>query len=126
MSRWLSVVSRTAALSLTLLFATVGHGADRVVRGEDLTLARGETNRLYVTLESLGDENLVRFSVCYDTNLLVLVDALAGAAVSNTVPAPSFETNIISAESDGRVGITITLDATSAQTWSAGSNSIAE
>src|ERR1051325_7178554 len=102
MSRLLSVVSRTAALCVALLFAGPGRGADRTLRAENLTLARGETNRLYVTLESLGDESAVHFSVCYDTNLLVLVQAVPGTSVSSAVPPGSFDTNITFAQSDGR------------------------
>ena len=84
-------------------------GAQRAIRGMDMTVVRGETNRLYISLEALGDENAVGFSLCYDTNLLKLIGAVRGSAVSNTSPAASFSTNILQAESLGRLGIGIGL-----------------
>ena len=76
--------------------------ADSVVRGLDLTIPRGETNRLFVVLDSQGNENAIAFSLCYDTNLVSFVRAVRGVDSTNaaaTLVVGSTQTN------RGRIGL---------------------
>src|ERR1043166_10268259 len=104
MTKLLNVLLR-AGLPLALLLAASLHGADRIIRAKDMTVARGETNRLYISLEGLGNENALGFSVCFDTNLLTLVSVRRFVSKQTLKPNPSFSANISQAATQGRVGI---------------------
>ncbi len=126
MSKQLHVLFRAGVLSLALSLANYCVGADSVVRAQDLTVARGETNKLFISLESLGAENALGFTLCYDTNLLTLLPPLIrGEAISNLHPTAVFSSDT-SAESNGWAGLSIGLDAGAGEAWPAGTNFLVE
>src|SRR6185436_7717557 len=89
--------------------------------------ARGETNRLFISLEGLGSENALGFTLCYDTNLLTLIPPVVrGAAISNLYPAATFTPDTSAAEANGWIGVSIALDAIAAETWPADTNFLVE
>ncbi|MFM1769790.1 MAG: hypothetical protein RJA22_2319 [Verrucomicrobiota bacterium] len=98
-------------------------GSLRVVRVSDASVARGQTNRLLVVLESQGDENALGFSLCFDTNALTFVRAVRGVDATNA--AATFNTNLLSS-ARGQIGFAFGLDIGSGQTFAAGSNVLAE
>ena len=57
MSKWLNSLFKAGVLSWALSLTADCMGADRILRAQDMTVARGETNTLLISLESLGDEN---------------------------------------------------------------------
>src|SRR5688572_29867537 len=131
MSKQLYVLFRAGVLSLALSLANYCGAADRIVRAHDMTLARGETNKLFISLEGFGTENALGFTLCYDTNLLTLLTPLVrGEAISNLHPAAIFSPDT-GAESNGWVGLFIGLQPYTPQsgageTWPAGTNSLVE
>ena len=48
-----------------LALAPAGHAANSVVRAVDMTVARGETNHVFIVLDSVGIENGVELSLCF-------------------------------------------------------------
>src|SRR6185503_13534742 len=105
--------------ALALLPAPASHAAAPLLRATGMTVARGETNRLFIVLEAVGDENAAGFSLCYDTNLLTYIRAVRGAdALSATL---NLNTNQISR---GRVGIGVALSSGTA--FAQGSHSVVE
>src|SRR5438045_185998 len=112
MSKRLNVLLRAGALSLVLSLATHCSGAERIVRAHDVTVTRGETNRLFISLEAAGSENALCFTLCYDTNHLTLLPpVIRGAAISNLYPTATFTPDVAAAQSNGWVGMFIGLDA---------------
>ena len=75
--KWLENGWKFSALLMALLLVSSGQAADRVVRVEGLTLAPGQTNRVRVILESLGNEKALGFNLAYDPAVLRFVRALA-------------------------------------------------
>ena len=127
-SRLSSLVPRLF-LALLLAFAGVADsaGADRVLRAQDFTVARGQTNTLRISLEGLGDENALGFTVCFDTNLLALVPPVRrGVAISNLFPSATFTPNTQALETNGWIGLVIGLDIGNLETWPAGTNELVE
>ena len=115
----------SALLALALAVGTLGtaRAADSVVRALDLTIARGETNRMHIVLEAQGTENAVGFSLCYDTNLLTFIRAVRGADSTNAVATLSVGTN---QTFRGRVGFILGLDIPSEQVFPIGTHRIIE
>ncbi len=112
-------------LSLALSLASQCQGADSVVRAHDMTLVRGETNTLFISLEALGTENALGFTLCYDTNqLTMLPPVLRGGTISNLHPTATFTPDTTGAESNGWIGLFIGLDA--GEAWPAGTNFLVE
>ncbi|HTD65519.1 MAG TPA: BACON domain-containing carbohydrate-binding protein, partial [Candidatus Limnocylindria bacterium] len=127
MTKLFHVLRCVGMLALALALASAGQGADRVLRAQDMSVTRGETNVLRLDLESFdGDENALRFSLCYDTNYLTLISVAVSSAMTNSFPNAAFSTDVSQAESDGRLGITLALDASLNQTWSAETNHIVD
>jgi hypothetical protein len=136
MSRFLNRLLPWGLLLPAFLLTNVSRGADTVIRAEDMSIGRGQTNRLYITLESLGNENALGFTLCFDTNYLTFLSAVRGSAVTNIaienanngLNPPSLSINSSRAASQGLVGIILGLDIFNdpPQTWNAGSNSIIE
>ena len=126
MRNWFNALIRAGVLSSALSLATHCPGADSIVRAHDMSVARGETNKLFISLESLGAENALGFTLCYDTNLLTLLPPLIrGEAISNLHPTAIFSPDT-GAESNGWAGLFIGLDAGAGETWPAGTNSLVE
>ena len=61
-----------------------------------------KTNRVRIALESLGNENALGWSLCFDTSQLTFVGAVRGSALSNVTH--SFNVNT-SAVTQGRLGL---------------------
>ena len=116
MTKFLNVYLRAAVLLLALLMVPAGRGADRALRSSGMTVQRGQTNRIVISLGSLGDENSIGFSLCFDTNLLTAVRAVRGSGISNLFPTASFSPNLLES-TNGRVGIFIGLS--TGQAWPA-------
>src|SRR5687768_14188380 len=74
---------RLAALVSLVLFAQTGQGASRVIRAHDMNIVPGQTNRLFISLESPGDVSALNFNIAYNTNLLTFVQAVAGVDAAN-------------------------------------------
>src|SRR4051812_44410928 len=74
---------RAILLFLALVLPSAGYSTGRIVRAVDRSVSRGETNRLAVLLEAQGDENRVKFSLCYDANLLAFIEAVRGSDATN-------------------------------------------
>src|SRR5436190_2626950 len=105
--------------AIALLSAPTGQAAARVHRATAMTVARGETNRVFIMLDALGDENASGFSLCYDTNLLTYIKAVRGAdALSATL---NLNTNQVFR---GRLGAALGLS--SGSSFPAGTLSILE
>ena len=99
-------------------------GSLRIVRAADMNVARGQTNRVLVVLESTGIENAVGFSLSFDTNLLTFVEAVRGIDATNLNAAPP---NVNTSElAQGRVGVALSLDVFSGQVFEPGSNVLVE
>ena len=127
MRKCLNTLLQAGVLSLALAFAVEAAGADRVLRAHDFTVARGQTNTLRISLESLGDVNALGFTVCFDTNLFALVPPVRrGAAISNLYPSATFTPNTAALETNGWIGLVIGLDIGTGETWPAGTNQLAE
>ena len=69
-------------LPLALWLASSSHAASRVVRALDTSMTRGETNRLIIALDAEGDEHFVDWSLSYDTNFLIFLEATLGTDAS--------------------------------------------
>ena len=123
MTKLFNVYLRAGVLLLALCLVPAGQGADRAFRSTPMTVMRGETNSLLISLESLGDENALGFTLCYDPNLLTVVRGVRGSAISNLFPTASFSTNLLQT-TNGRVGIFIGLG--TGLTWPVGTNAIVE
>lgn len=111
-------------LVLASLLLSWSHAADRVIRVEGMTVAPGETNRVRLVLESLGNEKALGFNLAYDPALLTFVRAAAGddsvslgAALNSN---PNETTNF------GRLGVLLSFDLFSPDTYPAGTNFIAD
>jgi len=127
MRKCLNTLLQAGVLSLALAFAVESAGADRVIRAHDFTVARGQTNTLFISLDSLGNENALGFTVCFDTNLLDLVlPVRRGTAISNLYPSATFTPNTAALETNGWLGVVIGLDIGSGETWPAGTNQLVE
>src|SRR4051812_1081306 len=98
--------TKAVLLLLAMFLASVGYAADRTVQALDLSLSRGETNRLFIVLESQGDENTVDFSLCYDPTQLSFIEAVRGADATNASAVLSIDT---AQTLSGQLGLTITL-----------------
>ena len=110
--------------SLSILFVgQASFGADRIIRARDMAVAPGQTNRLFIALESLGDESALGFSLAFNTNQLIFVQAVGGTDSTNAGATVQVNTNQLGA---GRVGLAIGLDIFSGATYAAGTNVIAE
>ncbi len=122
--KWLENGWKIGALLLVTLLMSTSHAASRVIRVEGTTLAPGETKRVRVVLESLGDEKALGFNLGYNPAVLRFVNAAAGAdsvAVGATLrPNPNQTTNF------GRLGVTLSLDFFTTNTFPAGTNFIAD
>ena len=120
-SGWL----RMGALCSLILLAQTGLGATRTVRVQNLTLMPGQTNRMLVQLEALGDESAVGFSIAYNTNLIRFVDAVLGVDSTNANAAPPI-VNLDEVATFGRVGLAVGLDLFGGVTYPEGTNVIFE
>ena len=117
--------SSFAPLLLCLLLATSGHAASRVVRVQDMTVAPGQTNRLLLVLESLGDENAFGVNLAYNTNLLTFVRAVRSTDSTNM--NATLNVNANQTTNFGRLGLACGLEiSTEGFTYPAGTNLIAE
>ena len=94
-------------LVLLFVFAAAAQAAmaQRAIVVADTTALHGETGCVAVALQSLGDENAVSFSLCFDTNLLTYVSATRGTDAAGS----TFFLNTGQAAS-GRLGILVGLD----------------
>src|SRR5205823_6302840 len=90
-------------LPLAMLLAQTSYGAGRSVQAVDLSLSRGQTNRLSIRLESQGDENALKFSLCYDPALLTFIGAARGTDATNAGATMNVNTDI------GQLGFTLAL-----------------
>jgi hypothetical protein len=84
MKRTSKVLLQAAVLIMALLLCGVAQAATRAVRAENMSLARGETNKLFVSFDTLGDEYAVSFTLCFDTNQLAFVGAVRASGVAGT------------------------------------------
>src|SRR5436190_13807149 len=82
-----------AALALMLCFAPAGQGASPVIRAGNMTVVPGQTNRLFISLESSGDVAALGFNLAYNTNLLRFVRAVAGIDATNAGAALNVNPN---------------------------------
>jgi hypothetical protein len=127
MSKWLNSLFKAGVLSWALSLTADCMGADRILRAQDMTVARGETNTLLISLESLGDENALGFTLCFDTNHLQLVPPVRrGSAISNLFPSASFTANTNRAFTNGLISVIVGLDIGMAEVWPAGTNQLVE
>ena len=108
----LSKVFCWLVLLLPLLRPAGAAAADRSVHPVDMSVLRGQTGRLQVMLEAQGNEQELRFSLCYDTNLLTFVQAVRGRDATNVNAALTVNTS--QALAAGQVGLTVGLPAGSA------------
>ena len=109
-------------LLMTLWMSSASYAADRSVSAMDMSVSRGQTNRLSVVLASQGDENTLNFSLCYDPSLLIFIDAVRGSDATNAQATLSVDKNQIGS---GQVGLVLGLP--SGQTFApAGSKSIVQ
>lgn len=121
--KWLENGWKIGALLLVLLSMSPGHAASRVIRVEGVTLAPGETLPVRVVLESLGDEKALGFNLAYDPAVLRFVSAAAGVdsvTVGAALSSNPNQTNL------GRLGVTLSLDLFTTNTFPAGTNFIAD
>ncbi len=109
-------------LLMTLWMSSASYAAERSVSAMDMSVSRGQTNRLSVVLASQGDENTLNFSLCYDPSLLIFIDAVRGSDATNAQATLSVDKNQIGS---GQVGLVLGLP--SGQTFApAGSKSIVQ
>ena len=113
-----------AGLLLLALLITSSHAASRVVRVEGTTLAPGETKRVRVVLESLGNEKALGFNLAYDPAVLQFVNAAAGA--DSVAVGAALNSNPNQTTNFGRLGVTLSLDLFTTDTFPAGTNFIAD
>ncbi len=121
--KWLENGWKMGAVLMVLLLMSTSHAASRVVRVEGTTLAPGETKRVRVVLESLGDEKALGFNLGYNPAVLRFVNAAAGAdsvTVGAALSSNPNQTNL------GRLGVTLSLDLFTTNTFPAGTNFIAD
>jgi hypothetical protein len=121
--KWLENGWKIGALLVVLLSMSSSHAASRVLRVEGTTLAPGETLPVRVVLESLGDEKALGFNLAYDPAVLRFVNAAAGVdsvTVGAALSANPNQTNL------GRLGVTLSLDLFTTNTFPAGTNFIAD
>ena len=104
MRHWINKTWRAGLLALALAMAPAAHAANSVVRAVDMTVARGETNHVYIVLDSIGIENGVELSLCFDKNLLTYVSAVRGV----DAPGTTFFSNT-NQLSNGRLGLFLGL-----------------
>ena len=116
---------RTSTLLLILGLAQQGWCAERIVRAQAMTIAPGQTNRMLILLESLGDESAVGFSIAFNTNLLRFVGAELGVDSTN-VNASVPLVNLDEIATFGRVGVALGLDIFGGVTYPEGTNVIFE
>jgi hypothetical protein len=96
-------------LPLALGLAPSSEAAPRLLEALDMNVARGQTNRLQVSLEAQGNERTAAFSLCYDRSLLTFLGAVRGSQATNA--GATLSVNSSQAASAGRVGLTVTLPA---------------
>ena len=116
---------RAIVLLSLLLLAHDGFGAQRIVRAPDLTIMPGQTNRLFIVLESLGDESAVGFSLAFNTNLLRFVGVALGVDSTNANASAPY-LNLEDLSTFGRVGMALGLDPFAGVTYPEGTNVIFE
>ena len=113
-----------AALLLLAFLISSSHAASRVIRVEGMTVAPGETNRVRVVLESLGNEKALGFNLGYNPAVLTFVRAEAGpdsvAVGANLISNPNQTTNF------GRIALALALDFSTPDTYPSGTNFIAD
>ena len=81
-------------------------GGLRALRAGDISLAGGGTNWIPITLDSHGTENVLNFSLCFDTNFLLFAGSRSGSIdFGGTLTAVSNQA------SQGRVGLSYALPA---------------
>lgn len=112
------------AVLAALLVVPAISGAERTLRAGHATIAVGQTNRVAISLESLGDEKALGFSLSYDTNLLRFVQAVLGPDATNH--GASLTVNANQTTNFGRIGLALSLDLFTTNTFPAGTNQIAE
>lgn len=112
------------AVLAALLVVPASQGAERTLRAGHATIAVGQTNRIPISLESLGDEKALGFSLSYDTNLLRFVQAVLGPDATNH--GASLTVNANQTTNFGRIGLALSLDLFTTNTFPAGTNQIAE
>ena len=117
--------TRMSALCSLIFLAQTGLGATRTVRVQNLTLMPGQTNRMFVQLEALGDESAVGFSIAYNTNLIRFVGAVLGVDSANANAAAPI-VNLDEVATFGRVGLAVGLDLFGGVTYPEGTNLIFE
>src|SRR3954469_26005734 len=93
-------------LPLATTLALESHAAGRNVSAVDMSLHRGETNRLAIVLEAQGDETGVNFSLCFDPSLVTFIDAVRGGDATN---ANAVLTPATGQAGSGRIGISLLL-----------------
>ena len=121
MTKLLNVYLRAGVLLLALALVPAGRSADRTFRAPPMTVTRGETNSMVISLESLGDENSFGFTLCFDPQLLTVVRAVRGSAISNLFPSANFSTNLLQT-TNGRIGVLVGLG--TGQVWPGGTNPV--
>src|ERR1051325_8411233 len=109
-------------LPLAMLSAQASYGADRTLTAGDLNIARGQTSRMSVSLESQANEASVAFSLCFDPSVLSFIDAVRGVDGTN---ASATLTVTPDQASSGQIGLVLSLPAGQAFS-SAGSKTIVE
>ncbi len=115
---------RLALVVSMLGFISANQGAARMIRVRDMTVAPGQTNRLIIVLESLGNESALGFNIAYNTNLLTFVRAVAGIDATNV--GATLNVNPNRSTNSGLLGLALGLDVFSGATFPAGTNVIAE
>ena len=84
MRQWINKKLWAVLVPLAMLLAPSGHAADSVLRAVDMTVARGQINRVSIVLDATGLERGAQFSLCFDTNLLNYVSAVRGSDAGDT------------------------------------------
>ena len=79
MRLWINKKLWAAGLAAVLLLGGAGPAAARVLRALDMTVARGQTNKVVIALDAEGGENAIGLGLCYDTNVLSFVRATLAA-----------------------------------------------
>jgi hypothetical protein len=113
---------RLTALAFVFCFAQSGQGASRVIRAHDMSIVPGQTNRLFISLESSGDVSALTFNIVYDTNLLTFVKAVAGVDAANLGAALNVNPNHTTNSGILRLG----LGFFSGATFPSGTNALVE
>ncbi|MEY2407946.1 MAG: hypothetical protein QOF48_616, partial [Verrucomicrobiota bacterium] len=84
MRQWIFKKWWAAILLASVSLAPSSRGADSVVRATDIQVARGATNTMPIYLDSVGIDNGVQFSLCFDPANLKYVIAVRGSNASGS------------------------------------------